>query len=274
MGAVKTLAQSNGQLTAVGRWDLDYHLAPEGIEQYPASRRCPVSTLAICSKEKRDPSRWPEQTFTYVDISSIDVQAGVIARPQEMTGEEAPSRARMVIRAYDVIVSTCRPTRGAIAVVPAELHNQICSTGFAVLRCREHVNPFYLQHVLRLASTSEQFRKRSTGSSYPAILDSDVLASIVPGAPPAEQDAIAAVLVAALRRREQVVEQANREFASVLMDVDRRLRLGEPDVAEPLADDADVSIAGIQAALEALEAASRRERGASPAGQQQSLEIA
>lgn len=273
MGTVKSLVLSNERLSTLGRWDLDYHLPPEGIEQYPAERRRRVSTLAVCSKEKRDPSKQPEETFTYVDISSVDVQTGVIARPQEMTSEEAPTRARMVIRAYDVIVSTCRPTRGAIAVVPPELHNQICSTGFAVLRCRKDANPFYLQHVLRLASTSEQFRKRSTGSSYPAILDSDVLETIVPGASPQEQDAIAAALVAALERRERAVEEANRDFMGALSDVDQWLQRVKPELVHPPANGATTSTAGIRMAIEALEEMAQGEQDGRQAGRQQSLEI-
>jgi type I restriction enzyme S subunit len=261
---MKVLRATNARLAAAGRWDLDYHLPPELIERYPPARRRPIFKLAHISKRKRDPSKDPDRTFLYVDISSVDVQTGAIANPQELSGEEAPSRARMVISAYDVLVSTCRPTRGAIAVVPPDLHNQICSTGFAVLRCSEEVNPFFLHYVLRLPSTLEQFRKLSTGSSYPAILDTDVLETIVPHATPEEQNAIAASTVTALERWRRTLREANDGFKQSLADAETVLQAAQGDTrAEDEAGDdlaaqaalngAIVSTAAIREALCELE---------------------
>lgn len=208
---MKSLVKDNFALAAEGRWDIDYHLPAEGILRYPENRRVPVSTLADVSNQARDPGQRPEETFMYVDIASVDVLTGTITNPQELTGEEAPSRARMVIRAFDVIVSTVRPTRGAVAVVPPELHNQICSTGFCVLRCKKGVNPYYVQFILRLDSSLEQFRKFSTGSSYPAILDSDVLKTLVPSASRDKQDAIAKSVMAAYARYIELLQIAKGE---------------------------------------------------------------
>lgn len=211
---MKILIRDNSQLASEGRWDLDYHLPPELVKAYPKERLVPVSKLAKLSKRKVDPTSKPDDLFSYVDISCVDVVTGAVVNPQELTGAEAPSRARMLIEAFDLVVSTCRPTRGAIAVIPTNLHGQVCSTGFAVLRCKTGVNPYYLHFVLRLASTMEQFRKLSTGSSYPAILDDDVLRVQVPIATPAEQDAIAQRVVAGLKRRNELVEQANQNLAA------------------------------------------------------------
>jgi hypothetical protein len=252
---VKVLIRNNAQLAGEGRWDLDYHLPPELIERYPADKRCPVTQLARVSKEKRNPADCPDKTFIYVDISSVDVEAGAITNPQELSGEEAPSRARMVLRAYDVIVSTCRPTRGAIAVVPAELHNQICSTGFVILRCKKDVNPFFLQYVLRLPSTLEQFRKFSTGSSYPAMLDTDILKTEVPGASPKEQDVIAASIVSAFEDWKRVVHEANESFKQALSEAETVLRHAKgdrPTKRSPTKNDAVVSITAIREAIARL----------------------
>jgi type I restriction enzyme S subunit len=144
-----------------------------------------------------------------VDIASIDVDTGVILRPQELTGEEAPSRARKVIHAYDIIISTCRPTRGAIAVVPEELHGQICSTGFSVIRIKKGQNPFYIHFALKMASTLEQFKKWSTGSSYPAILDEDIEKTLIPSPDTETQDKIAKVIRHAIAERELAIKNAN-----------------------------------------------------------------
>lgn len=198
------------------RWDIDFHLPPVGIRLFPKEMLVQVCESADTIKKKKDPTKNPEVTFQYVDISSINVETGSIVNPQELTGEEAPSRARKVISAYDIIVSTCRPTRGAIAVVPEELHGQICSTGFSVVRAKDDVNPFYLHFALRLPSTLEQFRKWSTGSSYPAILDEDIAKTLIPLPPPNIQDQISRAVKLATLRRQRIINRANQKWKKVI----------------------------------------------------------
>ncbi|MDH3353534.1 MAG: restriction endonuclease subunit S, partial [Nanoarchaeota archaeon] len=192
-----------------GRWDIDYHLPPEGIKTFDPEILKPISEAADIVKDKRDPTKDPEKQFFYVDISCVDVVTGIIVKPQDLVGSEAPSRARKVINAYDLIISTCRPTRGAIAVIPEEYHDQICSTGFSVIRPKKGINPFYLHFAIRLASTLEQFRKFSTGSSYPAILDSDVEKTLIPLPDKNTQDLVASHILDELRARRKAIEKAD-----------------------------------------------------------------
>jgi restriction endonuclease S subunit len=209
---MKCQLESLHSLHSEGRWDIDYHLPPEGIKQFHPDSLKPISYAADIVKTKRDPTKEPDEEFIYIDISSVDVNTGVIVTPQELLGVEAPSRARKVVNAYDLIISTCRPTRGAISVIPEIYHDQICSTGFSVIRPKKGVNPFYLHFAVRLASTLEQFRKFSTGSSYPAILDSDVKKTLIPLPDNKTQDLIAGHVLKGLNQRQQALEKANVLF--------------------------------------------------------------
>jgi type I restriction enzyme S subunit len=204
-------------LAKEGRFDFDYHDPPKLIAEYPRERLVRLDKLVEFKKLKRDPTKAAETEFEYVDISSVDINAGEIAGTQTLVGSEAPSRARKVIVAHDVIVSTVRPTRKAVAVVPVELHGQICSTGFVVLSPKPNVNPYYLLFVLRLDSTVEQLRKFSTGSSYPAILDSDLKKTLVPFVDTEEQDAIAYRLLSAMYSRKEALNALNKLW---LMEMD------------------------------------------------------
>lgn len=228
---MKTLLKSLQEMEAVGRWDIDFHLPPEGIKKFPKELLKRVDAVADVVKDKRDPSKEPDTPFQYIDIAAVDVTVGTIVNPQDVEGSEAPSRARKVVRAFDVIVSTCRPTRGAIAVVPVSLHDQIASTAFSIVRAHTDVNPFYLHFALRLPSTLEQFRKWSTGSSYPAILDSDVKKTLIPMPSPEVQDAIAAQVVAALQKRAQAIRAANVVWGNVLSEITSSLT-GKKEAAE------------------------------------------
>ena len=225
---MKTLLKTLSEFQTAGRWDIDFHLPPEGIRRFPPGLLKRVDAVASTAKDKRDPSKKPEELFQYIDISSVDVTTGTIVTPQEITGEEAPSRARKVVRAFDILVSTCRPTRGAIAVVPVEFHNQIASTGFSVVRANVGVNPFYLHYALRLASTLEQFRKWSTGSSYPAILDDDVNKTLLPMPTLEVQNAVAQKLITATQERERALKQANSLWQTLLNAVEQALREANP----------------------------------------------
>lgn len=220
---MKILLKNSITLKDAERWDIDYHLPPEEIEKYPINIRLPVSELATVSTTTTDPSLTPEESFLYVDIASIDIRFGEIVNPQELLGEEAPSRARMVIHSNYVLVSMVRPNRRAIAVVTDDLDNQVCSTGFCVLKCKKGVDPYYLQFVLRLPSTMEQFRKYSTGSSYPAILAEDVLKTIVPSVKLDLQPEYGKLIREARKRSQEFLRKAEAELTSMNVNLDDKL---------------------------------------------------
>lgn len=132
------------------------------------------------SRETHDPSATPLENFNYVDIASINVHLGIISSTETITGETAPSRARKLIREGEIIVSTVRPTRGAIAIIPEEYDSQICSTGFTVLKPRNGAKPRYLHAVLRSSVVRQQFGRFATGASYPAITDSLMKEVLIP----------------------------------------------------------------------------------------------
>jgi len=209
---MKYIISSQEKLFNEGRWDIDYHLPLEILPMFNDDILIRVKDVADVVDERRNPENNYDKLFKYVDIASINIHTGEIVRYHELFGDEAPSRARKVIKHNDIIISTVRPTRGAIAIVPKELDNQICSTGFCVIRPKKGIDPVYLHFALRLDSTKEQFRKFSTGSSYPAILDTDVEKTIIPMPEKTEQKKIARELSRQAKKRKRIVEKANKEY--------------------------------------------------------------
>ena len=126
------------------------------------------------SVERRDPAKCQDEQFVYVDIASIDGATGRIVSTKKMFGHEAPGRARQVIRASDVLVSTVRPYLRATAMVPEELDGQIGSTGFCVLRSATETGHGYLYALSRMSWFTEQLNSRARGASYPAVTDRDI----------------------------------------------------------------------------------------------------
>jgi type I restriction enzyme S subunit len=152
-----------------------------------------IKDVAEINRESIDPSKeMPNKTFLYVDIDSVE--EGKIRNPKRILGTEAPSRARRVIHVNDVIMSTVRPYLKAFAIVPKELDNQICSTGFAVLSCKNNIVPYFLLSVLFSDQTISQCNRMMVGGQYPALNQSQVSEIKIPLPPLYEQQKIADII--------------------------------------------------------------------------------
>ena len=128
-------------------------------------------------------------TFPYIEICSIDVKTGDIENISgaATAAPDAPSRAKMVIREKDILISTTAPNRGAICLVDKRCNGFIASTGFAVVRKIkvESLDRKYLFYALRFDSTLKQFEQRSSGGVYPAIIKDELRKVLIP-LPPKE----------------------------------------------------------------------------------------
>src|SRR5665213_288566 len=96
------------------------------------------------SVQRIDPLDNPQREIDYIDISSIDNVRNVVGDVKRFRLKDAPSRARQIIRAGDVLFATVRPYLKNIAAVPEKLHGKIASTGFAVLRPASGIEPRFL----------------------------------------------------------------------------------------------------------------------------------
>jgi len=157
-----------------------------------------------------NPNRDPDAEFTYVDLSAIDNVKKAITSPAVVTGREAPSRARQLIKTHDVLVSTVRPNLNAVALVAPELDGATASTGFTVLRPTDRVEFNYLFHWVRTPRFVSDMVRKATGASYPAVSDRIVKDSLIPLPPLDEQRRIAAILDQVDRLRAQRAQVVDR----------------------------------------------------------------
>ena len=173
--------------------------------------------------KKWNPKREGDGAFTYVDISSIDQHAKTVSEPSLVDAGEAPSRARQLIAAGDVLVSTVRPNLNAVAYVEPELDGATASTGYCVLRPRPgDLDGRYLFHWVRALPFISYLVQRATGASYPAVSDKIVKSSPIPLPPIAEQRRIATMLDAAevLRvKRRQALARLGTLTQAVFLDM-------------------------------------------------------
>lgn len=154
-----------------------------------------LKEIAEINRESIDPPKeFPNNRFLYIDIDSVENETAIIRNPKEIIGKNAPSRARRLIHQNDVLMSTVRPYLKAFAIVPKEFHNQICSTGFAVLTSTGKIAPLFLLYVLFTRFVIGQLKRMMVGGQYPALNTSQVasIKLILPPLP--EQKKIAEIL--------------------------------------------------------------------------------
>ncbi len=145
--------------------------------------------------ESVDPiRRYPDGSFTYIDLSAINRESKRIETSSRLRGEAAPSRARQLLRSGDVLVSTVRPNLNSVAVVGPSLDGAIGSTGFTVLRTNGKLHTAYLFHWVRTRPFIDALVRQATGASYPAVSDRIVKSTRIPLPSLDEQQRIAEVL--------------------------------------------------------------------------------
>jgi type I restriction enzyme S subunit len=144
----------------------------------------------------------PDLELAYVDIGSVDANGNV--QPAPVVFEDAPSRARRIVRDGDTIISTVRTYLRAIAPIRAPSDNLVVSTGFAVVRPRT-LDPRYLSYVLRERRFVDEVVARSVGVSYPATNPSQLGTIEIPVAPLCDQRAIADFLDARIAKLDRLV---------------------------------------------------------------------
>lgn len=129
---------------------------------------------------KIDPVDAGRQFLRYIDIGSVDGVRHTLTDVQEISALDAPSRARQVVQSGDTVFSTVRPYLEKIAYVTEELDGEFASTGFAVLRPGPRLLPRYLYYFSVSRIMLDQVLPLQKGVSYPAVLDSEVRAAVIP----------------------------------------------------------------------------------------------
>ena len=134
----------------------------------PGWSECSIGQVTL-PVSKTDPKDDPGREIDYIDISSIDNTRHVIGRVKQYRLEDAPSRARQIVRAGDVLFATVRPYLRNIAAVPNDYDQQIASTGFSVLRPAEGVCPAFLFYKAISRDLVNALSGMQYGVSYPAV---------------------------------------------------------------------------------------------------------
>ena len=161
-----------------------------------------ISLKSCCLPvSKRKDSKDKKEHFLYLDIAAIDNQTNTISFATPYTGENAPSRARQIVKVGDILFSTVRTYLKNIALITdAKYNNQIASTGFCVIRPNPQMTlPKFIFYKTLSSEFLTPLNVKQRGSSYPAVRDGDVLSS--------------KILLPSLPEQKAIVEKIEKAFA-------------------------------------------------------------
>lgn len=155
-----------------------------------------VEELAEVDSESLSNKTAADFSFHYISLG--DVESGkLVSGWDHITFSEAPSRARRIVKAADILFATVRPNLKGHYFARRVDCNMIASTGFSVVRARAGVaSPAFLYQSLLSERVDAQIEKLTVGSNYPAVNSADVKGLLLSAPPLPEQQKIASILTA------------------------------------------------------------------------------
>jgi type I restriction enzyme S subunit len=175
----------------------------------------PVASICELPKIPVDWAKWKEESFDYFEIGGIASDTGE-ATAASVLSADAPSRAKYLVQAGDVLVSTVRPNLRAVGQIdPDRPHTGVATSGFCILRSDLPEVGAYVRACLVHDAGMHQLMRWNTGATYPAI-DREVPGRVLI---PFEQETAAEIgsrLLQSLRN----IREATRMIASARIAVE------------------------------------------------------
>ena len=173
--STKTISES---FSSTGRLDAEFY--QEKYRAYETGILSAAQGYTYIKKEflqiKEKCSRELD-AYNYVEIGDIDVGAGT-ATFNAVNTSELPDNAKIMTKQGDLLVSTVRPNRGAVAILEDE--GLLVSGAFTILRENGNYPKEILQVLLRTSIYRDWLLRFNVGTSYPVIKDEDVLNMPIP----------------------------------------------------------------------------------------------
>ena len=174
-----TFIKNYSEVRQTERIDADY-FQPKYEQIEDAIKNYSAGSSLIKEEFKQSKSTFEiddEKKYEYVEIGSVNISNGEIT-PSEVIGAELPANAKRSLKKGDVIVSKVRTYRGAMSII--EEDGYVGSGAFTVLRENGRMNKETLLAFLHSKPLLAWSLKPNTGTSYPVIIDNDILNLPIP----------------------------------------------------------------------------------------------
>jgi len=173
-------AKANAEQNLINAKDL-FESYLQGVFENKGSYWVEKTLGEVLQKTKTvNPKLNPNNEFIYLDVSSVNKETKLIEKTTILLGKDAPSRARKLVETDDIIFATVRPTHSRVAIITEEYNNQVCSTGYYVLKAKEYLNNHFVFYFLLTYGFNKNMESMQKGASYPAVTNKEVESVLIP----------------------------------------------------------------------------------------------
>lgn len=156
-------------------------------------------------KPNFNPTKYPEQVFSYIELADIDSSIGLIHSEHRIKGKEAPSRARRLLKENDVIVSSVEGSLEKVALVDKDHDGCLASTGFFQFRPLD-ISPEALLVLSKSIILQSQLKKHCSGTILTAVPKEAIQHILIPNLSSKTQQKIALIVQKSHYLRKQAIE--------------------------------------------------------------------
>ncbi len=155
----------------------------------------------LCKLHDKNFTPQAKTTYKYIELANVESN-GNISTPDEILGEELPTRARRIVKSGQVIVSSIEGSLQNCALITDELNGALCSTGFFVIDSKIF-NSETLLVLFKSEIMQNLMRQQCTGTILTAISRENFLNLPLPIVAREIQEKIAAQVTESFRLRSE-----------------------------------------------------------------------
>ncbi len=185
-----TFTKSFKEVMAEKRVDAEYFQPKyeeiiKKIKSYPHGSKPlgEIFTKNDISFEKKE-----DKKYNYIEIGDVNISNGEY-NYSCIEGKDLPANAKILLKKNDLIISTVRTYRGAVAIIKDD--NLIGSGAFCALSSQGIINIETLFIFCKTKFMCQYSNKFNVGTSYPVIRDDSILQYPIPLLPASIQNSIA-----------------------------------------------------------------------------------
>ena len=194
--AVKSISES---FRATGRLDAEYYQSE--YESITQKLNTSETVLSQCKLYDKNYVPQEKESYQYIELADVG-QSGDISDVNIQYGIDLPTRARRIVKAGQIIVSSVEGSLQSCALITDEYDGALCSTGFYVLDS-DRINSETLLTLFKSEPIQALMKQRCSGTILTAISKDELLSMPLPMIDEKVQKAIAAKVQESFALRKQ-----------------------------------------------------------------------
>lgn len=171
-----TIRAISKSFMVTGRLDAEYY-QPK-YDEIVKELKTKESVRSLCNLYDSNFNPDADKAYQYIELSNVG-QSGEISDVGVQNGNDLPKRARRIVNAGQVIVSTIEGSLQSCALITDEYDGALCSTGFCVLDSN-YINSETLLVLFKSHPIQAMMKQRCSGTILTAISKDELLSMPLP----------------------------------------------------------------------------------------------